>query len=313
VNNPPRIGVVLSSGGNRGIYAHTGFLSAMENMGLSIAAIAGCSAGAVVGGIAASGADLHCWSKALAHLKPGQFWTPDSWLRIAWQIAVNKGRGYTGISSTDAAVDFCRSQLAVQNFEECKTPFYALAMSLCRGAKVVFSDGELAPRMVASAAMPMLYRPVEIDNDLYCDGATVELAPTEAICCRHQLDILIIHHVAASIKGHSETAGVLDNSWSMGEILGLLLFRQRPWYLSDKPLTFRQCPCGCKALIMVIEPDLPELPWPEAKRGPAVQAAARRQAETLLAAHLDHLLKDPQALHALVEAAGQKAGKDGPC
>ena len=44
-----------------------------------------------------------------------------------------------------------------------------------------------------------------------------------------------------------------------------------------------------------------------------VMAAARRQAETLLAAHLDHLLKDPQALHALVEAAGQKAGKGGPC
>lgn len=41
-----RVGVVLSSGGSRGVYAHTGFLLALERMGIDIHA----SAGAVVGG-----------------------------------------------------------------------------------------------------------------------------------------------------------------------------------------------------------------------------------------------------------------------
>ncbi len=54
----PRIGVVLSSGGVRGVYAHTGFLLALERLCTPIAASAGCSAGAVVGGVAASGGDL---------------------------------------------------------------------------------------------------------------------------------------------------------------------------------------------------------------------------------------------------------------
>lgn len=104
---------------------------------------------------------------------------------------------YTGFSGTAAAIEFCRSQLAVQTFEQCRYPFHVLAVSLGHGRKVMFSAGELAPRMMASAAMPMLYRPVEIDGDWYCDGALVDLAPMDAICCRHGLDVLIIHHVAA--------------------------------------------------------------------------------------------------------------------
>ena len=47
----PRIGIVLSSGGVRGIYAHTGFLLALEKLQIELQAVTGCSAGAVVGGI----------------------------------------------------------------------------------------------------------------------------------------------------------------------------------------------------------------------------------------------------------------------
>lgn len=55
MSRPLPIGIVLSSGGIRGIYAHTGFLLALQRLGIPIAAATGCSAGAVVGGIAASG------------------------------------------------------------------------------------------------------------------------------------------------------------------------------------------------------------------------------------------------------------------
>ena len=159
-----RIGVVLSSGGGRGVFAHTGFLLALEKLGIALDAIAGCSAGALVGGMAASGTDLHRWSQVIANIKTKEYWTPDPWPRFLWRLAVNKGRGYTGLSDTAAAVEFCRRNLAVQRFEECRIPFYILAMNLGSGAKTLFSVGDLAPRVMASAAMPMLYRPVEIDG-----------------------------------------------------------------------------------------------------------------------------------------------------
>src|SRR3569833_320167 len=195
------IGAVLSSGGGRGVYAHTGFLLALNELGIDLDVMAGCSAGALVGGIAASGTDLHHWSDAISKLATREYWSPDPWYRMAWQMTVRKGRGYTGLSDTAAAIDFVRRNLAVQTFAECPIPLYVLATNLTCGTKTLFSSGELAPRIMASAAMPVLYRPVEIDGELYCDGAVIEFAPTEAICCRHQLDVLLIHHTAAQHAG----------------------------------------------------------------------------------------------------------------
>ena len=290
----PRIGVVLSSGGARGVYAHTGFMLALEELGIAVSASAGCSAGAVVGGIAASGADLHAWSETLAHLDPARFWTPDPWPRLAWQLAVHRGRGFIGLSGTEAAVEFCRSQLAVPRFEACRYPFHTLAVSLGSGRKVMFSSGELAPRMVASAAIPLHYRPVEIDGDWYCDGALVDLAPIDAICCKHHLDALIIHHVAMRYAAPEGLMRLQERPWAFLDILGRLLFRHRPWYLSDAPLVFHRCPRHCGTVVIVIEPELPELPWPVIEGGPAVQAAARTQAATLLQPYLAALLSDPR-------------------
>lgn len=303
----PRIGVVLSSGGARGVYAHTGFLLALQDLGITISACAGCSAGAVVGGIAASGADLHAWSDTIARVAPERFWTPDAWPRLAWQLAVRGGRGYTGLSGTEAAVEFCRRQLAVSRFEECRYPFHALAVSLGRGRKVMFSSGELAPHMVASAAIPLLYRPIEIDGDWYCDGALVDLAPMDAICCIHDLDALIIHHVATRYAGPDEIAQLRDRRWAFVEMLWRMLFWRRPWYLSDEPITLHRCPGRCGAPVIVIEPKLPELAWPVTEGGPAVQAQARIQTEALLRPYLAALLSDPGRLLPGTSASGADA------
>jgi len=50
----PRIGLVLSGGGARGL-AHVGVLKALEHAHVRISAIAGTSMGAIVGGLYASG------------------------------------------------------------------------------------------------------------------------------------------------------------------------------------------------------------------------------------------------------------------
>ena len=292
---PCRIGVVLSSGGGRGVYAHTGFLLALEQLGIPICASAGCSAGAVVGGVAASGTRLADWAQAIAQVSQAEFWTPDSLPRFVWQMAVRRGRGYTGLSSADAAIAFCRRHLAVQTFERCRYPFSAVAMSLGRACKVVFSAGDLAPRMMASAAIPALYRPVAIDGDLYCDGALVDLAPMDAICCRHRLDALIVHHVAQRHDRPDGIAPILERRWALAEISNRLLFRRRPWYLSEECLTVRHCPCGCGAVIVALEPDLPALGWPLTEGGPQVQQAALAQTLALLRPHLRTLLANPRA------------------
>ncbi len=284
-----KVGVILSSGGGRGVFAHTGFLLALEQLGIEIGAIAGCSAGALVGGIYASGTDLNQWADRLAHVKPRAYWTPDSWSRFIWQMVVRKGRGYTGISDNQAAIDFIRSNLAARTFGDCPIPFYSLATNLSQGGKTLFCSGDLAPRIMASAAMPVLYRPVVIDGQYYSDGATIELASTEAICCRHKLDALIVHHASVCREGPAGLEHALRQPWSLVEVLYLLLYRKRPWYLSDQALSVHRCRCGCQAPVVVVEPSLPELGWPLSEGGVEVQRSARRQAETLLAPALGKL------------------------
>src|SRR3569623_110743 len=259
------IGAVLSSGGGRGVYAHTGFLLALNELGIDLDVMAGCSAGALVGGIAASGTDLHHWSDAISKLATREYWSPDPWYRMAWQMTVRKGRGYTGHSDTAAAIDFVRRNLAVQTFAECPIPLYVLATNLTCGTKTLFSSGELAPRIMASAAMPVLYRPVEIDGELYRDGA-------------------------------AGLARALSHPWSLIEVLYLLLYRQRPWYLAGETPAVRVCPYGCGAAIVVLEPPLPELNWPLSRGGPRVQQAAHAHALQQLAPHVEVIRADPRQL-----------------
>src|SRR2546427_6650189 len=55
--NRPRIGLALSGGAARGI-AHVGVLRALEENNISIDAIAGASAGALIGGAYAAGLSI---------------------------------------------------------------------------------------------------------------------------------------------------------------------------------------------------------------------------------------------------------------
>ena len=294
-----RIGVVLSSGGGRGVFAHTGFLLALEELGIEVATIAGCSAGSLAGGIYASGTDMQQWIKNLTNVKTREYWSPDSWPLIFWKMIALKGRGYTGISDTQLAIEFIQNNLNAKRFEDCKIPFYSLAMSLTQGTKMLFSEGELAPRIMASAAMPLLYRPVEIDGQWYSDGALIEFTPTEALCCKHDLSAVIVHHTAAHRYGAGGLSRALTQPWTLIEILYLLLYRQRPWFLSNQALSFTHCPGGCGAPVIVIEPDLPELSWPLHVGGLEMLATAKAQTLALLQPHLNTIKAAPGKLSLL--------------
>lgn len=71
-----------------------------------------------------------------------------------------------------------------------------------------------------------------------------------------------------------------------------LALHQRPWYLTGAELGFKRCSCG--AVIVVLEPALPDLPWPHTDGGTGVLALARQKAGSLLRPYLDALLADPR-------------------
>jgi predicted acylesterase/phospholipase RssA len=289
-----RIGIVLSSGGVRGVYAHTGFMQAIRHLGIQIDASAGCSAGALVGGFMASGTELDSWIETLSSIDNSTFWTPDSISRFIWEMAVHKGRGYAGLSGTQAALQFICENQAADKVKQCIYPFHVLAINLGTGRKAMFSEGKLAPCMMASAAMPILYEPVKIKGQYYCDEALIDFAPTNAICCRHQLDVVIVHHVSQHFGTQSDIDTALQDSWAMLKIISRLLFREKPWYLSSEPLSLHRCPCGCGVVVVAIAPELPYMGWPDIKGGKFAQQSAREQVETLLWPYMEQLMSDPR-------------------
>lgn len=291
-----RIGAVLSSGGGRGVFAHTGFMLALDRLNIQLGAAAGCSAGAVVGGVIASGTSIKDWAAAALRASVSQYWTPLSSWQLLYDLSFKKGRGLSGLSDTAAAVNFLSRQLVSDTFEDSRYPFVAAAVNLGNGKKVLFNKGLLAPRIMASAAMPGFYEPVEIDGEYFTDGAIIDLTPTDAICCQHQLDVLLVHHVANRNFSTQELKSAFDKPWTIVNVLHRLIYRRRPWYETGQPLAIHPCPCGCKAVMVIIEPELPEVTWPDRSKAETIVSLAQTHTLSQLQPILQSLGADPRSL-----------------
>lgn len=291
-----RFGVVLSSGGGRGVFAHTGFMKALDELRIEISALSGSSAGAIVGGIVASGTHVSDWADTLTNVRPNQYWTPRSLFRLLYSFGFRKGLGIGGLSDTTAAIRFLSKNLLVENFEECVCPFSSVAMNLGTGESTTFDEGPIAPGIMASAAIPGFYDPVEIDGQYFSDGAIIDLAPAEAICCRYGMDVLLVHHTAQHDYTPEELERSFKEPWTIVKILQRLIFRRRPWYATGSPRSTFACPCGCRAVIVVLEPGLPQLSWPITGAAADILDTAHANALAQLAPILETLRTEPRSL-----------------
>lgn len=251
-----RVGVVLSTGDLRGVFAHTGFLLALEELGISYQAMAGSSAGAIVAAIVGSGKPAGEFAEWLKGLKVEDYWQRDSPWTVLYHLIVKAGRGYTGLVSTDRLEGTINGLLKAKTFEACPIPAYLVATNITKGSKEVFHSGELAPRAVASAAIPALMKAKRIGESYYVDGGVYELTPRSAICCREKLDVLIVNQIPSSfdrIKGDNR---FLQEPWSLMHLVGRVLdaIHERELVAEGKEIV--ACPCGCAARIITLAPPL---------------------------------------------------------
>lgn len=83
--------------------------------------------------------------------------------------------------------------LPVERFEELKVPFQCVAASVERAAEHWFSEGPLVPAILASAAVPGLLPPVEIDGEHFFDGGLVNSIPIERAIQLGATELYILH------------------------------------------------------------------------------------------------------------------------
>ena len=157
-----KVGLALSGGAARG-WAHIGALRALRRLGVDFDILAGCSAGALVGGcyLARKIDELEAWALALNKRKLFRY------------IDLNLNRG--GLIRGDRLFADLQGLLGSLRIEELRMPFVAVATDLMTGHEVWLQTGDLTDVLRASSALPGLFPPVELDKRWLADGALVDL------------------------------------------------------------------------------------------------------------------------------------------
>ncbi len=190
---------VLGAGGARGI-AHIGFLQAMEENGIKPDAIVGCSMGAVVGSAYASG------------LSPKEMREIAESLRSKDIIDVSPALfSKKSLLSSVKMQKKIKTILGNTEFKDLKIPFECVAVDMHRGNAVTLNQGLVELAVRASSAIPVVFRPVIIDDMELVDGAVLRRVPVEN--AKHfGADVVVAVDVLGEYRPHEVSKNIIEQA-----------------------------------------------------------------------------------------------------
>jgi NTE family protein len=233
----PRIGLVLSGGGARGL-AHIGVLKVLEAERVPIDAIAGTSMGAIVGGLYASGMSAGELDAALRTLDWDAVFAPrverqhlsqrrkeeDFEVSPLIEFGLRDGqlRAPVGAVSSRGLESLLRRYTLpvrqLRRFDQLPIPFRAVATDLESGAAVVLDHGDLALALRSSMSVPGVFPPIEVDGRVLGDGGLVDNVPIE-VARAMGVDRVIVVNVGTPLAGRQALGSVLGVTTQMINIL----------------------------------------------------------------------------------------------
>ncbi|WP_165042469.1 patatin-like phospholipase family protein [Dysgonomonas sp. ZJ709] len=161
-----KLGIALSGGGAKG-FAHLGVLQALNDNGLFPEVVSGTSAGAFAGVLYADG---YSPQEILSFFKKKVF-------REFAEFTIPQG----GFFKSTGFQSFLKKHLRAKTFEDLQIPLRVVATDIEYGKSMVFTSGPLIPAVVASCSVPIIFRPVEIDEHYYVDGGLFKNFPVSTI------------------------------------------------------------------------------------------------------------------------------------
>jgi len=168
--NLPKIGLALGSGGPRGL-AHIGVIKALEQEDIPIDLIAGCSIGAMIGGMYAATKDIG-WIEKTAQ--------ETDWRRVL-SLLVEPSLLSGGLVGGDKVERFLLDQLGKEEISKLKIPFMAIATDIRNGKEIRIEKGDLARAIRASLSIPLVFKPTMWEGKLLVDGGLSDPVPDEAV------------------------------------------------------------------------------------------------------------------------------------
>ena len=167
-NSKQTVSLVLGSGGARGL-AHIGVIKWLEENDYEVKSIAGCSIGAMIGGVYAAGKldELEEWMCSITKMDMANL------LDISW--------GNGGIFKGDKVIDTLKDLIGDKQIKNLPIPFTAVAADMITQKEVWINKGSLFDAIRASISLPLFFTPVKHKDKLLIDGGVlnpVPIAPT---------------------------------------------------------------------------------------------------------------------------------------
>lgn len=202
-----KVGLVLSGGGAKGL-AHIGALKTIDSLGVKIDYIAGTSMGAIIGGLYASGysgkqidsifksVDFDELISDNLPRNAKTFYERDNSEKYAITLPFNnfKVQIPSAISRGQNVFNlFSKLMLHVsdiEDFQKLPIPFFCVATNIETGEPVILKNGSLPQAIAASGALPSLFQPVIINNQILIDGGVVNNYPIDELRAKG-MDIII--------------------------------------------------------------------------------------------------------------------------
>ena len=161
-----KVGLVFGGGGAR-CFAHLGILQVLQEEGIPIDYILGCSMGSLIGALAANGVPIDTIKREFYRLPT----------RLKWFIP----SGFSTLSQK-AVRDILRSLLTVADVEALPIRSAFLATNLTTGERLIIDAGNIVDAVCASCAHPVINKPLKRGDVYLSDGGILDCVPADV--CR---------------------------------------------------------------------------------------------------------------------------------
>ncbi|CAG2535158.1 NTE family protein [Maribacter dokdonensis] len=198
VEKDPKIGLVLSGGGAKGM-AHIGALKVIEEAGIEIDYIGGSSMGAIVGALYASGYSARELDSLFTVTNVGSliqdnlprsaktFYEKEDSERYALTLPFKNFKvtvppAFSGGQNIyNEFVRLLYHVKDIEDFNKLPIPFVCIATDIETGKQVVLDSGYLPEAILASGTLPSLFEPMAIDGKVLIDGGVVNNYPIDEV------------------------------------------------------------------------------------------------------------------------------------
>ena len=161
-----KVALVLGSGGVRGM-AHVGVLEELENAGITVDLIVGCSAGSIVGALYADNPNVEEIKHAVWRIPTNSLFDLDL---MNSRFGLSQGRNMRRILG---------EYLYAETFEDLQIPLVIVATDLNTGELVPMGSGDLVKAVQASCSIPFVFVPCEHMGRVMIDGGVVNPVPVK--------------------------------------------------------------------------------------------------------------------------------------